>query len=152
MQRQSGFTLIELMVTIAIIAILAGIALPSYTQYLLRGKLLEGHSTLMAMRTKMEMYFQDNRSWAPALPAPQPCTAGSAAPLPAGLKYFDITCPAANLSATTYQVRADGKVLTDLAGLVLTIDQANVRRTVSVPSGWTMPSTNCWVTKKSGQC
>jgi len=150
MQRQSGFTLIELMVTVAIVAILASVALPSYTQYVLRGKLLEGKSNLMAMRTKMELYFQDNRSWDPAPPAPKPCTAGSGAPLPDGLKYFTITCPATAVPATTYLVQIDG--LGELAGLQMTIDQANVRRTVTVPAGWTLPSTNCWVTKKNGQC
>jgi len=149
MQRQSGFTLIELMVTIAIVAILASVALPSYTQYLLRGKLLEGKTNLMAMRTKMELYFQDNRSWDPAPPAPKPCVVGSGAPLPTGLKYFTITCP--TLTATTYVIQVDGSGA-DLAGLTMTIDQANVRRTVSVPSGWTMPSTPCWVSKKSGEC
>ena len=156
MQRQSGFTLIELMVTVAIIAILAAVALPSYTQFVIRGKLQEASSNLMAMRTKMELYFQDNRSWAPALPAPQPCAAGSAAPLPTFppdppgvLKYFTMTCP--TLTATTYVIQVDGSG-PDLAGLQMTIDQSNVRRTVTVPAGWTLPSTNCWVTKKSGQC
>ena len=144
MQRHSGFTLIELMITVAIIAILAGIAVPSYTSYIVRGKLTEAHSNLLAMRTKMELYFQDNRSYVGA------CVAGTTAALPAGLKYFTISCPVANLTATTYLVQVDG--LGDLAGLTMSIDQANVRRTVSVPAGWTMPSTNCWITKKSGQC
>ena len=152
MHRHSGFTLFELMVTIAIVAILAGVALPSYTQFVIRGKLQEGTSNLLAMRTKMELYFQDNRSWDPAPPAPKPCVAGSAAPLPTGLKYFDISCPATLTPAITYLVQVDGKLGTDLAGLTMTIDQANVRRTVSVPSGWTMPATNCWTTRKSGQC
>lgn len=152
MQRQSGFTLIELMVTVAIVAILASVALPSYTQFITRSKLQEASSNLMAMRTKMELFFQDNRSWDPAAPAPKPCTVGSAAPLPTGLKYFNITCPATLTPATTYLVQAEGKPLTDLAGLIMTIDQANVRRTVSVPAGWTLPAIPCWTTRKSGQC
>jgi type IV pilus assembly protein PilE len=145
MQRHSGFTLIELMVAVAIVAILAAIALPNYTAYITRSKIAEATSNLLAMRTKMEQFFQDNRTYVGA------CAAGTVAPLPTGLKYFSITCPAANLTATTYTVRADGQG-NDLANLVLTIDQANVRRTVSVPAGWTMPASNCWVSKKSGDC
>ena len=152
MQRHSGFTLIELMVTVAIIAILAAVAIPNYTAYITRSKIAEATSALLAMRTKMEQYFQDNRSYAGA------CTAGTVAPLPSNpgspagvLKYFVVTCPAASLTATTYTVQADGQG-NDLAGLTLTIDQANVRRTVSVPAGWTLPATNCWVSKKSGDC
>ena len=155
MRRQSAFTLIELMVTVAIIAILAGVALPSYTQYLLRGKLLEGISNLQAMRTKLELYYQDNRSFvgacAPGTVAPLPTPANAGDP-PGTLKYFDITCPTlTDGPPQAYTIRAVGKG-NDLTGLTLTIDQANVRRTVSVPSGWTMPATNCWVTKKNGQC
>jgi type IV pilus assembly protein PilE len=151
MQRQSGFTLIELMITVAIIAILAGIAVPSYTSYIIRGKLQEAHSNLLAMRTKMELYFQDTRTWAPAAPVTPPCQPGTIAPLPASLKYFQISCN--TLSATTYVVQADGLPGTDLAGLTLTINEANVRRTVSVPSGWTLPSPNtCWTSKKGGAC
>jgi type IV pilus assembly protein PilE len=155
MHRQSAFTLIELMVTIAIIAILAGVALPSYTQYILRGKLLEGISNLQAMRTKMELYYQDNRSFvgacAPGTVAPLPPPANAGDP-PGTLKHFRITCPTlTDGPPQAYTIQADG-LGADLTGLTLTIDQANVRRTVSVPSGWTMPATNCWVTKKNGQC
>jgi len=146
MHRHSGFTLIELMVTIAIIAILAGVALPSYTQFVIRGKLQEASSNLMAMRTKMELYFQDNRSYVGA------CVAGTTASLPAGLKYFTITCPVLDAGPPQrYVVQVDG-IGGDLTGLTMTIDQANVRRTVTVPAGWTLPSTNCWTTRKSGQC
>src|SRR3989449_7965409 len=83
MQRPTGFTLIELMVAIAIVAILAAIALPNYTDYVRRGKIQEATSTLLAMRTKMEQYFQDNRSYTtPGAPVLAPCTAGSSVPVP----------------------------------------------------------------------
>ncbi len=144
MQRHSGFTLIELMVTVAIIAILAAVALPNYTAYITRSKIAEATSNLLAMRTKMEQFFQDNRTYVGA------CAAGTVAALPTG-KYFTYTCPPAALTATTYTIQADGQG-NDLANLRLTIDQTNTRRTVSVPAGWTVPATNCWVSKKSGDC
>src|SRR6267378_8151432 len=106
MQRPTGFTLIELMITVAIIAILAAVAIPNYTDYVKRGKLTEATSTLLSMRTKMEQYFQDNRSYTtPGAPVLAPCTAGSSVPVPP-LKYFNITCPVT--TATQYTIQADG--------------------------------------------
>src|SRR5258706_10514427 len=86
MRRQSGFTLIELLITVAIVAILAGIAIPSYTTYITRSKIAEATSNLLAMRTKMELYFQDNPSFVGACPPwtlaplPQPSVAGRTPP------------------------------------------------------------------------
>jgi type IV pilus assembly protein PilE len=152
MQRHSGFTLIEMLITMAVIAILAAVALPNYTAYVTRSKIAEATSNLLAMRVKMEQYFQDNRTYAGA------CAAGTVAPLPGDpanpgvLKYFKVTCPATVNPATTYTVQAEGLAGTDLANLILTVDQANVHKTVSVPTNWNMPTSNCWVTKKSGDC
>jgi type IV pilus assembly protein PilE len=154
MQRHSGFTLIELMVTVAIVAILAAVALPSYTAYITRSKIQEATSNLLAMKTKLEQFYQDNRTYVGA------CAAGTIAPLPpayitgnaAGvMRYFTITCPTLNNAPPSYTIQAAGNDK-DIIGLTLTIDQANVRRTVSVPGGWALPATNCWVSKKTGDC
>ena len=154
MQRPTGFTLIEVMVTVAIIAILAAIAIPNYADYVRRGKLQEATSNLLAMRTKMEQYFQDNRSYTtPGAPVLAPCTAGSSVPIPA-LRYFNITCPV--LTATTYTIQADG---TDgsLVGITFTINEGNVRAT-TVTAGSPMDqagytaNANCWTIRKGGQC
>jgi type IV pilus assembly protein PilE len=154
MQRPTGFTLIELMVTVAIIAILAAIAVPNYTDYVKRGKLQEATSNLLALRTKMEQYFQDNRSYTtPGAPVLAPCTAGSSVPIPA-LKYFNITCPV--LTATTYTIQADGTDPT-LVGITFTINEGNVRAT-TVAAGSPMDqagytaNANCWTIRKGGQC
>jgi type IV pilus assembly protein PilE len=59
----NGFTLIELMIVVAIIGILASIAIPAYSDYVRRGKLPEAFSRLSVMATKMEQYYQDNRNY-----------------------------------------------------------------------------------------
>jgi len=145
MQRHAGFTLIEVLVTVAIIAILAAIALPNYAAYVQRGKITEATANLLSMRTKMEQYYQDTRSYVGA------CAAGTVAPLPplTAQKYFAISCAPAP-GVATYTIRADGQA--DLTGLTFTIDQSNVRKTLSVPPGWTAPTGNCWLTRKSGDC
>src|SRR6266513_6377180 len=155
MQRPTGFTLIELMVTVAVVAILAAIAIPNYTDYVKRGKITEATSALLSMRTKMEQYFQDNRFYAPPVGSPvlAPCTAGSSVPVPT-LQYFSITCTVPD--ATHYRIQADGTDST-LVGLRFTIDEGNVRAT-TVTSGSPMdqagytPNANCWTIRKGGQC
>jgi type IV pilus assembly protein PilE len=153
MRRQPGFTLIELMVTVAIIAILAAIAIPNYTDYIRRGKIQEATTALLAMRTKMEQWFQDNRAY----PATCGAVAGATQIVVPTLKYFTITCP--TLTATTYTIQAAGGSATDssISGLTLTINEANLRAT-TVTSGSPMglagyaANATCWTVKKGGQC
>ena len=57
-----GFTLIEVMITIAVIAILAAVALPNYVEYVTRSRLVEAKTNLSDMRTRMEQFFLDNRN------------------------------------------------------------------------------------------
>jgi type IV pilus assembly protein PilE len=63
---QKGFTLIEIMIVVAIIGILAAIAIPQYQDYVLRANIQEATSTLSDFRTRMEQWYQDNRTYAAA--------------------------------------------------------------------------------------
>ena len=150
--RARGFTLIEIMITIATLAIVAAVALPNYVDYLARSKIVEATSGLNDMRVRLEQYFADSRQYPTSCiaPASGPAAAGSIY-LPASAKYFTVACA---LTATTYTVTATGDASRGTAGFVYTINQANVRKTVSLPSGWSGAgaSSTCWVTRKSGDC
>jgi len=152
--RQRGFTLIEMLIVVAMVAILAAIALPNYRDYVTRGRLVEAFGGLADARVKMEQYFQDNRSY------PTGCVTAPAAPgannvqLQA-LKNFTLQC--SNLGANTYTVTAQGNAGGPVDGFSYTIDQDNAKTTAltatSATSGWTVPSPNtCWAIRKGGIC
>lgn len=140
--RHAGFTLIELMIVIVVVAILTAVALPSYRDYVNRARITEAVANLSDMRVKLEQYFQDNRSYAGA------CAAGTLAPLPTNSANFTYTCPL--LDAANFQVLATGTG--SMAGFSYQIDQANTRTTVSVPADWNGTGNTCWVLKKDGSC
>ena len=63
MKRQTGFSLIELMITIAIVGILASIALPSYNSSILKGKRAQGRTALLELMQQQERYFTQNNCY-----------------------------------------------------------------------------------------
>ena len=62
-KNQKGFTLIELMIVVAIIGILAAVALPLYQNYTARAKVLEGLSLANGLKTRLAEYYNLNNGW-----------------------------------------------------------------------------------------
>ena len=135
---QKGFTLIELMVVVAIIGIIASIALPSYTDYVKKGKAAEATSNMADLRVKMEQCFQDNRDYT--------LCAANCAPV-SGAKYFTYACSPAP-TTNTYTIVASGAAAENMGSFEFTIDQANNR--TSKYDG--IVCANSWLTGKGAAC
>lgn len=129
-----GFTLIEMMIVVAIISVLAAIAIPAYGDYVRKSQVSEATSNLMEYRTRMEQFYQDNRNYG-VVPA---CGV-----LPVNGRFFDVTCVtnAGGQGYTVTQTGARGSV----AGSVYTINEANARTTTRYINVAQVPVKTCWL-------
>jgi type IV pilus assembly protein PilE len=139
-RRVNGFTLIEVMITVAIIGILSAVAYPSYRDYVLRGQLVDATNGLSNFRAEMERHFQDNRSFLTVGTFTAPCAVAAAQRT---VGNFVIDCSAH--TATAYTLRATGSG--PAAGFVFTVTHQDVRATPNAPAGWGT-STTRWCLKK----
>jgi type IV pilus assembly protein PilE len=127
-----GFTLIEVLVTIAIVALLASIALPFYGDYVKRGRVPPALDGLSSFATRMEQRFQDVGRYDDA-----GGNCAVAVPVPAN---FVITCAIIDAGGQQFLATASGQ--NAMTGYVYTINHQGVRRTTSHPKG--APAQDCW--------
>ena len=139
--RSTGFTLVELMIVVAIIGILAAVAVPQYSDYVIRSKVPDATARLATLQVQLEQFYQDNRTYANAPGCSSDATTS---------KYYTFSCTTND--ATTYVLQAAGKG--SMAAFTYTVNQIGAKTTTvgtGAPSGWT-GSTTCWITNKGGVC
>ncbi|MCG2595093.1 prepilin-type N-terminal cleavage/methylation domain-containing protein [Ramlibacter sp. XY19] len=137
----SGFTLLELLIGIVIVALLAAVAFPSYTAHVRRGKIAAALGEVSAVRVRLEQYYQDNRNYG---------ATGCGVAMPSS-QGFTITCAWGSTSdSQSFLITATGQDAAGLGGYVYTVDQSDRHKTTRFDGADV--SYACWVMKKGEAC
>jgi len=126
-KNKKGFTLIELMIVIAIIGILASIAYPAYTDSVTKTRRAMAQANLTELASYMERHFTENNTY----------TGATIAASGIANDYYTFTSPIPNLSATAYTLTAEptgSQASNDSCG-DLTLSQSGVKGA---------DTTDCW--------
>lgn len=148
MNKIKGFTLIELMITVAIIGILAAIAIPAYSNYITRGKLTEATSSLLQMAAVQESFYRDFRTYASSYSATgsaattTSAASGSIAWAAPSSGYFTYTIDTTT-TATAYLMTAVGAAGTPTAPYYYAINNNVKCQSQNAATGLAVTDTAC---------
>jgi type IV pilus assembly protein PilE len=142
--KQNGFTLIELMITVAIIGILTSVGYPSYQNHIKKAKRSEAQAALVSMATAMEQWRVENNNDYTGVTVGTNATAIFTDRVPtdgSGTQSYTLSIPAVTLAATSYVLKAVpfGTQVDDDCG-DLTLDSTGVKG--ATKSG--IAVVNCW--------
>jgi type IV pilus assembly protein PilE len=138
---QRGFTLIEMLIVVALIGILASVAYPSYTDHVARGYIADATSALSRTRVAMEQFYQDRRNYG----------AGGCGPaMPANVKNFTVTCALGGGANPDQSFLMTATGTGSMTGYTYTVDHTNAQRTTSFAG--TSGTWTCWRMRKADSC
>ncbi len=126
-KNKSGFSLIELMIVVAIIGILGTIAYPSYTKQIQKSRRVDAHSSMLAYAMKFEEFYGNNFTYTGA-----PAAAGLSTSVNSTSSYYSISATASG-ETYTLTATAQGSQASDTGCTSITLDQTGDK----LPAG-------CW--------
>lgn len=132
-KKRAGFTIIELMIALAIVSILAAIGYPSYLGYITKSRRSDGQVALLDLAHKMERYFTVNNTYAGATLS----AVGTTSNTTGGYYTLSIT----STTATTYNLQAipAGSQTSDTTCSTLTLNQLGQKGSTGSD-----PAATCW--------
>lgn len=142
---KSGFSLIELVIAMAIVAILVAIAYPSYHNYIVNARRTDGQTALLDLASRMEQYYSENHTYQTATIAAGGATdVMDSATSPEGWYVLSIS----NATPTTYTLQAtpqNSQATGDTRCQTLTLNQLGIKDITAGPAGApTSTAEACW--------
>jgi type IV pilus assembly protein PilA len=119
---QKGFTLIELMIVVAIIGILAAIAIPAYQDYTIRAQVTEGATLMDGVKVAMQDYYAQHGSWPTSLTANDAALGLNFTGAMSGQYVSAVTTPGSGEIVATYGNRANTKIATFALAIYAALD------------------------------
>jgi type IV pilus assembly protein PilE len=138
MNRVKGFTLVELMIIVTIIGILAAIAIPSYSTYVLKAHRSAAVTGVLDLATRQARYYTTNNTYTTSMTA----LGYAADPMPlenANSHYYDLSISAGDADGFTVQAAPVGKQESDTCGTFIYDDLG--QRSMSTDGGTVA---ECW--------
>lgn len=140
--HRNGFTLIELMVTVAIVGILAGIAYPSYQDSVMKSRRADAKGALLGFANAMERHFTQNNTYLGAGTTGgntgTPTIFSTTSPVGGGTPYYNLTLNVATANTYTLNAAPTGVQANDKCG-TLSLTQTGVRGVST-----SVAVTDCW--------